>query len=144
MNLPKSRAKKLAPKYIGPFKVISAFTKTSNYKLELSTELAERGIHPTFHTSLLRPHEPNDETIFPGREAKAYYDFGMPDDLEWFVEEIDGHRWVGRRVEFRVKWTAGDYTWEPYGNVDDAAALDDYFSLMGVTEWKELARKDAN
>lgn len=144
LNLPKARAKKLAPKYIGPFAIVKAYPDTSNYKLSLSEELASRGIHPTFHASLLRPHEPNDETVFPGREAKVYYDFGMPDDEQWFVEEINGHRWVGRRIEFRVKWTAGDYTWEPYVNVGEAAALDDYLSLMGISDWKLLAREGAN
>lgn len=144
LNLPKARARKLAPKFIGPFEVLEAFPKTSNYRLSLSDDLVARGIHPNFHASLLRPHEPNDEVTFPGREAKVFYDFGMPDEQEWFVEEINGHRWIGKRVELRVKWTAGDHTWEPYKNVSEVAALDDYFALMGVTTWQALARKSAN
>jgi hypothetical protein len=39
LNLPKHRARKLAPKYIGPFKVTKVISETSDYDLELSPEL---------------------------------------------------------------------------------------------------------
>jgi hypothetical protein len=42
LNLPKSRAQKLAPKYIGPYKVTKLFPDTSNYVLELPDELVAR------------------------------------------------------------------------------------------------------
>jgi hypothetical protein len=142
LNLPKRRARKLAPKYIGPFRILEAFPDTSNYVLELSPELVARRIHPKFHVSLLRPFEPNDESVFPSREAKHFYDFGMPDDDEWLVDEIIGHRFVDKSIEFNVRWTAGDHTWEPYLIVRDLEALDHYFSLMGVSRWQSLRRKD--
>ena len=118
-----------------------AFPDTSNYELELSEELVARRIHPRFHVSLLRRHEPNDDAIFPSRESKHFYDFGMPDDDEWLVDEIIGHRFVGKSIEFDVRWTAGDHTWEPFTNVKELEALDHYFALMGVTWWQSLARK---
>ncbi|KAJ7780292.1 hypothetical protein DFH07DRAFT_765572 [Mycena maculata] len=97
----------------------------STYTLELSTELKNRHIHPTFHSSLLRPHQANDETIFPSREANRFYDFSMPDDPEWFIDEIIAHRWVGpRSVEFHVKWTAGDFTWEKPSALNDTHWVD--------------------
>jgi hypothetical protein len=96
LNLPKRRARKLAPKYIGPFRVTKALPDSSNYELELSEELKARRIHPRFHVSLLRPFEPNDDTLFPGRESKQFYNFGMPDDDEWLVDEIMGHCFVGK------------------------------------------------
>src|ERR1700676_5529391 len=140
LNLPKRRVWKLAPKYIGPFRVTKAFPNSSNYELELSEELVARHIHPRFHVSLLRPFEPNDDTLFPGRESKQFYDFGMPDDDEWLVDEIMGHRFVGKSIEFNVRWTAGDHTWEPYAHVRDLEALDHYYALMGVTHWQSLAK----
>jgi hypothetical protein len=88
LNLPKGRARKLAPKFIGPFKILRSHPDTSNYTLALSEDLVRRGNHPTFHSSLLRAHEPNDELIFPSREANRFYDFGMPDNQEWLVDEI--------------------------------------------------------
>jgi hypothetical protein len=138
LNLPKSRACKLAPKYIGPFRVTDANPGTSNYTLDLSDELKARNIHPNFHSSLLRPYEPNDDAIFPNRESKHFYDFGMPDDDEWFVDEILNHRWINKSIEFHVRWTAGDATWEPYSHVKDLKALDQYYALMGVTRWQSL------
>jgi hypothetical protein len=39
LNLPKWRARKLAPKYIGPYKVTKAYPETLDYVLELTPEL---------------------------------------------------------------------------------------------------------
>jgi hypothetical protein len=69
LNLPKQRARKLAPKYIGPYKVTEAYPEMSDYVLELTPELVARRIHPRFHVSLLRAHEPNDDALFPSRES---------------------------------------------------------------------------
>ncbi|KAF8187926.1 hypothetical protein K438DRAFT_1471935, partial [Mycena galopus ATCC 62051] len=113
---------------------------TSNYMLELPEELVRRKIYPKFHSSLLRVHEPNDNTIFPSREVQRFYNFGMPDDQEWLVEEIVRHEWVGKRVRFWVKWTAGDFTWESPAALDELTALNDYFEAHGVTRWQELPR----
>jgi hypothetical protein len=141
LNLPKRRARKLAPKYIGPFAITKALPETSDYDLALSEELTARHIHSRFHASLLRPHEPNDDSLFPSRESKRFYDFGMPDDDEWLVDEIIGHRFVGKSIEFNVRWTAGDHTWEPYSHVKELQALDEYYALMGVTRWQSLAHR---
>ena len=132
---------KIAPKYISPFKVTNVFPESSNYELELSEELIAWRIHPKFHISLLRPFKPNDDVIFPSRESKRFYDFGMPDNDEWLVDEIVSHRFVGKSIEFNVRWTAGDHTWEPFTSVKELEALDHYFALMGVTHWQSLARK---
>ena len=102
LNLPKHHARKLAPKYIGPFRVTEAFPDTSTYVLELSPELAARKIHPRFHSLLLRPFEPNDDELFPSRESKHFYDFGMPDDDKWLVDEIVGHHFIGSTIKFEV------------------------------------------
>ena len=65
----------------------------------------------------------------------------MPDDDEWLVDEIIGHRFVNKSIEFNVRWTAGDHTWEPYTHVKDLEALDNYYALMGVTRWQSLSHK---
>ena len=41
LNLPKGRAKKLCPKFVGPWKVIKAWPETLTYELELPTVLWE-------------------------------------------------------------------------------------------------------
>jgi hypothetical protein len=65
----------------------------------------------------------------------------MPDDDGWLVVEIMGHCFVGKSIEFNIRWTAGDHTWEPYAHVKDLEALDHYYALMGVTRWQSLAKK---
>ena len=52
MTLPKGRACKLSPKFIGPFKIIKDFGNNS-FKIDLPSDLKRQGIHPIFHSSLL-------------------------------------------------------------------------------------------
>ena len=140
LKLPKKRAKKLPPKFMGPYKIVNANTVTSTYELELPEELQARGIFPKFYSSLLRPFVPNDEQLFPNRDPKKFYDFGMPDNTEWVVEEIIGHQWFGDSIVFHVKWNLGDTTWEPLDTCDPLAALDRYLELMGAEDWMDLPR----
>jgi hypothetical protein len=141
LNLPKGRARKLLPKYIGPYKVLWADATTSTYKLELPAELVARRIHPRFHVSKLRAHHPNDDVSFPGREVNVYYDFGQPTDQEWQVTELIGHRWEGNKVSFLIQWETGECTWEPYAHCKDLEALDMYLDLQGVQSWRSLPKK---
>ena len=142
LALPKGRVSKLLPKYIGPYKVVRAMANTSNYELELPEELVKRRVHPRFHVSLLKPHYANDEALFPNRTTTDAYDFGAPDDTEWYVNEITAHRWEGRSIAFQVHWNLGDTTWEPFTNCKQLKALDDYLELQGVKNWKDLSRRE--
>ena len=114
LSLPRGRAKKLLPKFIGPYKVVEVHTSASTVTLDLLPELTAWRVYPTFHMSLIRAHVPNDDGRFPRHDTKSYYDFGAADEPEWFVDEILGHRWVNQsKLEFQVHWTLGDVTWEP-------------------------------
>jgi hypothetical protein len=146
LSLPKGRAKKLLPKFIGPYPVIASKPEISRYTLELPPELKKRRIHPTFHESKLRPFYKNDATIFPGREAQVFYDFGQDDNQEWLVDEILTHQWKGNRLELLIRWNLGDTTWEPYTECKELEALDRYLELQGLgeEEWKKLPRKTAS
>ncbi|RPD52182.1 hypothetical protein L226DRAFT_427436, partial [Lentinus tigrinus ALCF2SS1-7] len=114
--------------------------ETSSYTLELPKDLADRGVHPTFHVEWLRRHVPNDDALFPLRDSRAWYDMGEADDIEWLVDEIVGHRWVDGKVELHVRWTHGDTTWKSYKDCKDLAAVDEYFRLRGVRHWKSLPK----
>lgn len=140
MSLPKTRAQKLAPKYIGPYRVIKSYPESSTYTLDLPEELKARRIHPNFHISRLRKHEPNNDELFPHRDPKLYYDFGEPDDTEWLVDEIVAHRWTGNKIEFSVRWNLGDTTWEPYEICKELEALQNYLDLAGIKDWHKLPR----
>jgi hypothetical protein len=144
LSLPKGRASKLLPKYVGPFKVLEAQTSTSSYKIELPAQLRARNLHDRFHRSRLRPYHANDDALFPHREAHKYYDFGTPDDQEWLVEEILAHTWDKDQLKFQVHWNLGDTTWEPHAACKDLQALDDYLQLFDVVDPNDLPRKDGS
>ncbi|EPT01763.1 hypothetical protein FOMPIDRAFT_17115, partial [Fomitopsis schrenkii] len=140
--LPKGRARKLAPRFIGPYKIVRAQPDSSDYTLDLPDDLRRRRIHPTFHISRLRPHEPNDATLFPSRQAQVFYDFGLDAEGEYEVDEIIAHRWIGRSIEFYVRFKDGDIFWENYENCKDLTALDRYLELHGVPQWRRLPRNE--
>ena len=145
LNLPKGRARKLCPRFIGPYKVSETQHEMSNYVLELPVALQERRIHPKFHVGLLRPYFPSQDSEFPNRTQPEPYDFGIPKEQEWFVDEIIGHRWVGpRKIEYQVRWSLGDTTWESHASCNELAALDRYLELHGVTSHTKLPRAGSN
>ena len=90
ISLPKGRARKLAPKYLGPFKITRVLKEGATYQLGLSDELLKRGINPSFHASLLKPHVPSDNRRFPGRLPSQLPGFGEKPD-KWIVESIVSH-----------------------------------------------------
>ena len=142
LNLPKGRAGKLKPLYIGPYEILEIFQEMLNYVLKLPPQLEQRGIHPRFHVSRLAPHEPNDQEIFPNREVNIFYDFGEDPDREAVVREILNHVWVHNELWFKVKWELGDTTWEPLENCKDLVHLDEYLTLQNVREPENLPIKE--
>jgi hypothetical protein len=132
LTLPKNRARKLMPRFIGPYKVLKAMNDSSNDTIELHPKLINRRISPTFHTNLVRPYVINNDILFPKQEAKNYYNFGNNDEQEWFVDEVLAHKWTNNNLELQVKWTLGDVTWEPISSCKDLEALDNYLELRGV------------
>ena len=116
LTLPKHRAQKLMPKFIGPYKILKAMNDSSNIMLELPQEFKDRKINPTFHTNLVQPYIKNNDILFPKRDTKVYYDFGNDEDQEWLVKEILAHKWTNNDLELQVKWMLGDVTRECEGN----------------------------
>ena len=107
LSLPAGHVRKFLPKCIGSYTVIDTKPDKSVYTLDLPPELVRRHIHPTFHVKLLRPYKPNNDILFPGREALAYYDFGDDPDQEWHVDAIIDHQWAPG-LKFKVQWTYGN------------------------------------
>jgi hypothetical protein len=100
------RSAKLYPRFIGPFKIIRAEPRTSNYKLELLPKVDFTSIHPNFHSSLLRPYTPNDPEQFPKREPPKPGPV-IPDDPEgaqYTVERLLDHRPPTNPREYLVRW----------------------------------------
>jgi len=91
LTFPKECASKLVPKFVGPYRVLSALPGTSNYELELPTELTKQRVHNHFHVNLLKPHVASNDALFPNRTYPNPYDFSAPDNAKWYVKEITAH-----------------------------------------------------
>ena len=140
ISLPKGLARKLAPKYLGPFAIIKVLKEGATYQLDLGEELLKRGINPSFHASLLKPHIPNDDRRFPGRMPSQIPGFGRKPD-EWVVESVVDYQGKGINSDFLIQWKAGDRTWAPYREVAHLMAMERYCELMGVEDPRDLPAK---
>ena len=103
LSMPKGQARKLIPKFIGPMVVVGQHAMSNMYMLDLPDQLKACRVHPMFHMGLLRAHEPNDDTMFPRRDAQAFYDISNDKDAEWVVDKLVTHRWKGAQIKFLVK-----------------------------------------
>ena len=138
----KGLARKLIPKYIGPYKIIQDFNNQS-YKLELPMHLKKRGVHDVFHSSLLRIHMPNDDRLFPGR-MDVQLGVSPEADDEWAVDVIRTHAGAGEDAVFEILWKSGDVTWMPYFQIKELQALEVYLELLGVDEISKLPEGKGN
>lgn len=140
LNLPKGRARKLLPKFVGPYAITKVFEKESVCELKLPDELVRRRIHPRFHMSLLRPYVANNDSVFPNRDLAATYDFGQPDRDEVYFTSIVGHVWDGQRIRFLGTLSTGNIEWTSIDKVRSTELLRDYLALRGVTNANDLSR----
>lgn len=136
ISLPKGTARKLTPKYIGPYRIIDDY-RNNSYKLDLPPRLKQRGVHPVFHSSLLRIHIPNDDRLFPGRVETQVAEFDETAS-EWAIDKILSHSGARSDAKFEISWKSGDTTWLPYDQVADLDVLKDYFALLGIESVSEL------
>ena len=112
ISIAKGLARKLIPKFIGPYKLLHNFGDSS-FKVELPHHLKRWGVHDVFHSSLLREHIPNDDRLFPGWLDTQLGE--LPEtEGEWAVERILSHAGASTDSIFEIKWASGDITWLPY------------------------------
>ncbi|KAG6805649.1 hypothetical protein H0H92_014596, partial [Tricholoma furcatifolium] len=121
---------------MGPYLITEDFGNQS-FQVDLPSHLKQRGVHDSFHASLLRVHIPNDDRLFPGRLDTQLGNQEDPEG-EWAVEAVVGHSGSRRDSLFRVKWRAGDVTWMPYYQVSHLDALASYLDLLGVQDIADL------
>ena len=130
ISFPKGLARKLIPKYIGPYTVLQDFGNQS-FEIELPPHLKQRGVHNVFHAALLRAYIPNDDRLFPGR-LFTQLNAGNENEPEWAVDKILSHSGSSQDAVFEVLWKAGDITWLPYLQIEHLNALKEYLDLQGV------------
>ena len=133
LALLEDRARKLVPKFIGPYTVKEAHNAASTVTLELLPELTSRQISPTFHAGLIRWHIANNNNLFPCHEANMFYNFGADKEQEWLIDAIIAHQWSNSKdLELQVKWNLGDMTWDPPSSCKELEVLDNYLEPQGV------------
>ena len=112
--------KKFRPKFIGPYP-ISAVISSTAYRLTLPHTLK---IHPVFHISLLKRHNPNS---FPNRQQDPPPPVVIDSpEVEFEVEAILDKRILYGKTQYLVLWKGyprHDATWEPKRNVAHAQEL---------------------
>ncbi|KAJ9530666.1 hypothetical protein QJQ45_014820 [Haematococcus lacustris] len=113
MRLKPGKARKLLPRFVGPFKVLDLVGQVAVH-LQLPASMSR--LHPVFHVSLIKPYTGTDVGF-------------MPPPVEWldeepvyYVERLLDHRHVhaGKAKEFLVQWEGYDAhhnTWEPRSNL---------------------------
>ncbi|KAA1472922.1 hypothetical protein DENSPDRAFT_778971, partial [Dentipellis sp. KUC8613] len=123
------------PKFIGPYKILEDYGNNS-FKLDLPSELKQRGLHAAFHASLLRIHHLNDDVRFPGRQLPQI--IGLGQAQKWVVDKVIDHRGTGEDAMFEVLWSTGDRTWLPFCEASHLTALSNYLEAQGVKTVKGL------
>lgn len=130
------RNHKLRDRQLGPFKVIRkignrsyAIALTKGYKL-----------HNVFHVDKLRPAY-SSQPLRQGLTVTDEISENVEDDNEFEVSEITDAKIDkfpkkrGPQLLFWTVWKTEEPSWEPYHNVYETSALDDFFATQ---RWKQF------
>ncbi|KAG5725093.1 hypothetical protein E4T56_gene10261 [Termitomyces sp. T112] len=131
---PKGFPRKLIPKYEGPYQITEDF-RNNSFRVAISKNMKQRGIHDMFHSALLRIHKPNDDQLFLGRLDEQIVE---PELNEWAAECIVAHHGARTKAMFEVLWKAGDRSWMTYEQVKELNLLEPYLELLGYEKIEEL------
>ncbi|THG97431.1 hypothetical protein EW026_g4575 [Hermanssonia centrifuga] len=128
------RVAKFMVRWDGPYKVVRAWPESSLYELDLPQH---SNAFPKFHSSLLKPHIPNDDSLYPSRAHAKHEPIFDPETSEdqHFVEKILDRRHCGCGWQYLIRWK--DFgpehdLWLPGSCVNNLEALDVYLRDVGL------------
>ncbi len=116
LQLPSTQARKLAPRWVGPFPIVQRVSDVA-MRLQLPSHWK---IHPTFHVSLLKQHfgptPPDQQPVFT-----------VDNGVEFEIDQILQHR-IGARnkVQYLIRWKGYDASedmWLPETELTGAQRL---------------------
>jgi len=89
--------------WIGPVPIKKANNTGQTYTLDLSDYPKLSKITPTFHTSLIKPYQPNNDNKFPTRKLEQ---LGPVKEGRYEVEKVVEFRTEPRtgKRQYRVSW----------------------------------------
>ena len=130
-------SKKLADKYLGPYKVKKKISAV-NYELDLPDTMM---VHPVFHINLLRKHQENS---ILGRIEPPPPPIEVEGEEEYEVEEIlDGRLWRNQK-QYLVKWEGYDTSensWQTIADLKHAQeAIQHFHDTNPDFTWKTRKR----
>ena len=133
-----SRANKLLPRWIGPFRIMKRVGNVA-YKLELPETLK---IHPAFHVSLLKPYRASSKVQPPPPPILE-----ENDELSFEVERVLAHEISGSRTRpqkyYLIKWLGYGLehnSWEPEKNLS-LEVLKEYWDTVARSQERLTLKK---
>jgi len=119
-------ARKLMPKYSGPYRVTESI-KDITFCLDLPQAVLDRKVHHAFHASLLKPYRFDPYDRLP--PAPPPMDF--PDGaVEYEVESILRSRKRRGRLHYLVKWCGHDVIESPWQSSADLKHAQDVLAAF--------------
>jgi hypothetical protein len=126
---------KLAPRYIGPFKIIEQRGEVA-YHLELPPQLSD--VHDVFHVSQLRKYLQVLEEQMPMEELTVGQDLTYQEYPMKILDTSDKVTWNNRYKMCKVQWsnhTEEEATWEKEDQLK--AEFPDIFSNLFESQWRD-------
>uniref|UniRef100_A0A1A8NKL8 Chromo domain-containing protein n=1 Tax=Nothobranchius pienaari TaxID=704102 RepID=A0A1A8NKL8_9TELE len=125
----KASARKLSPRFIGPFKVLDVPSATT-VRLDLPSSLR---VHPVFHVSLVKPVVTSPLCPVPAPPPPARMHQG---GLIYTVRRILDSRPRGRGTQYLVDWEGygpEDRSWVPRSSILDPSLIRDFEAATART-----------
>jgi hypothetical protein len=126
---------KLAPRYIGPFKIIEQRSEVA-YHLELPPQLSD--VHDVFHVSQLRKYLQVLEEQMPLEELTVGQDLTYQEYPMKILDTSDKVTWNNRYKMCKVQWsnhTEEEATWEKEDQLK--AEFPDIFSNLSESQGRD-------
>jgi hypothetical protein len=112
--------KKFGPLWIGPYPVLKK-SSIDTYELQMPSSLK---LHPTFHTSLLKPYHKDENGNRFNKPNEGMIGAGGQDEA-FLIEDVVNHKKDGDTIYYQIKWVGyptDDNTWEPLENIRKPAS----------------------